>query len=80
MIVLPVSFSLITIGPRYLPASEVSLLMLLETALGPLWVWLVIHEQPGTSTLIGETIVVVSIAIYSLWQLITMRKNTIVSN
>ena len=74
LIVLPVSFSLIAIGPRYLPAPEVSLLLLLETALGPLWVWLVIHEQPGTNTLIGGTIVVISIAAYSVSQLVTMKR------
>jgi hypothetical protein len=44
LFVVPVSFALITLGPRYLPAAEVSLLMLLETVLGPLWVWLAIGE------------------------------------
>ena len=53
LFVSPVSFALISIGPRYLPAPEVGLLMLLETALGPLWVWLVLAERPDTLTLAG---------------------------
>ena len=53
LIVSPVSFALISTGPRYLPAPEVSLLLLLETALGPLWVWWAIGEEPATTTLLG---------------------------
>ena len=52
-IVLPVSFTLITIGPRYLPAPEVSLILLTETILGPIWVWLAINEVPQSTTLVS---------------------------
>ena len=45
IVVIPLSFSLITIGPRYLPAHEVSLIGALETFLGPLWVWLALGEN-----------------------------------
>lgn len=45
-VVIPVSFLLISRGPKYIPAPEVSLLMLLETVLGPLWVWIVLAEAP----------------------------------
>ena len=58
LVVLPVAFGLMSIGPRYLSAPEVSLFLLGETALGPLWVWLVLHEVPTTRTLLGGTIVV----------------------
>ena len=40
LVVVPLSFILISTGPRYIPAPEVGLLMLLETIFGPLWVWL----------------------------------------
>ncbi len=50
-LILPLSFTLITIGSRYLPAAEVSLILLLETLLGPLWVWLLVGEEPGTLSL-----------------------------
>jgi hypothetical protein len=37
LVIAPIAFGCISVGPRYLPAHEVGLLMLLETALGPLW-------------------------------------------
>lgn len=66
LFVLPVSFGLITIGPRYISAPEVSLIMLLETFLGPLWVWLVLAEQPGTNTLLGGFLVLTTLAGHSI--------------
>ncbi|GAB4224698.1 MAG: DMT family transporter [Kiloniellaceae bacterium] len=66
LFVAPVSFALITAGPRYLPAAEVGLLMLLETVLGPLWVWLVIGEYPGDLALLGGGIVVMTLAGHAL--------------
>jgi drug/metabolite transporter (DMT)-like permease len=62
LVVVPVSFALITVGPRYLPAAEVGLLMLLETVLGPLWVWLVLQEYPGDLALAGGALVVLTLA------------------
>ena len=64
--VLPISFGLITLGPRYLPAPEVGLIMLLETVLGPLWVWLVIDEQPSVRALIGGAVVIGALALHSI--------------
>jgi len=61
IIILPVSFILLSRAARYTSASNVSLLMLLETALGPLWVWIAIGETPTHFTLIGGTIVVSAI-------------------
>ena len=66
LFVSPISFALITTGPRYVPAPEVSLLMLLETALGPLWVWLVINETPGVPTLIGGTILIATLIVNAI--------------
>lgn len=66
LVVVPISFALITIGPRYLPAPEVGLLMLMETVLGPLWVWMVIGEYPGDLALIGGAIVIATLAGHSL--------------
>ena len=48
-----IPFVLITLAPRYITASEVNLFFLLETVLGPFWVWLVIKEQPSLETIIG---------------------------
>ena len=70
--ILPVSSALITLGPRHLPAPEVGLIMLLETLLGPLWVWLVIREVPSTETLIGGAMILVALA----WMSIAAIRNS----
>lgn len=66
-IVLPGSFLLINIGPRYLPAAEASLILLLEVLFGPLLVWLFIGEKPTESVAIGAGIVVLALAGHTLW-------------
>ena len=49
----PVSFALITIAPKYLPAPEVGLYLLLETLIGPVIVWLLVAEAPRLNDWIG---------------------------
>ena len=60
-----IPFVLVTIAPRYIPAEEVNLFFLLETILGPIWVWLVIKEEPSLETIIGGSIIIITIAIHS---------------
>ena len=67
-VVLPLAFGLMAVGPRYLPAPEVGLLLLGETVLGPLWVWLALREQPGRATLFGGVVVVVTLCAHSLYR------------
>ncbi len=64
-----IPFVLVTLAPRYITAAEVNLFFLLETILGPLWVWLVIKEQPSIETILGGTVIVVTIAIHSFMAL-----------
>ena len=66
LFVLPVSFGLITVGPRYIPAPEVGLLLLLETVLGPIWVWLATGEGASQAALVGGAIVVVTLSIHAI--------------
>jgi len=66
-IFLPVS--LLTLAPRYIPAHEVELFFVLETALGPLWVWFFINEQPSLKTLIGGFVIISIIFIYTFLEL-----------
>ncbi len=66
VVILPFSFFGLSLASRYTHASNVSLLMLLETVLGPLWVWLGTGEAPTRAMLLGGAIVVGSLAIY-LW-------------
>ena len=62
----PIAFTLVSTGPRYLTSAEVSLMMLLETALGPLWVWLVLDEAPPRTALIGGAVVIAAVALSAL--------------
>ena len=61
--------SLLTLAPRYIPAHEVELFFVLETALGPIWVWLVINEQPSLKTIIGGFFIITIIFVYTLLEL-----------
>jgi drug/metabolite transporter (DMT)-like permease len=65
LIILPGAFGLITVGPRYISAPEVSLLMLMESILGPFWVWLVLAEVPRKETVIGGAIVITTLIIHT---------------
>lgn len=63
-VILPVSFFSMSLAARHTHASNVSLLLLLETVLGPLWVWLFLAEAPTAGMVLGGAIVVVSLALY----------------
>ena len=58
LIILPASFFLLSKASRLTSAANVSMIMLLETVLGPLWVWLGIKETPSPLTLFGGVLVV----------------------
>ena len=64
-----IPFVLVTIAPRFIPAAEVNLFFLLETIVGPIWVWLVIKEKPSIETILGGTVIVATIAIHSFLKL-----------
>ncbi len=64
-----IPFVLVTIAPRFIPAAEVNLFFLLETIIGPIWVWLIIKEQPSIETLQGGAVIIVTIAIHSFLKL-----------
>ena len=64
-----IPFVLVTLAPRYITAAEVNLFFLLETILGPLWVWLVIKEQPSFETIIGGVVIVATIGVHSILSL-----------
>jgi drug/metabolite transporter (DMT)-like permease len=68
-----IPFVLVTIAPRFITAAEVNLFFLLETILGPIWVWLVIKEQPSLETIQGGVVIIIAIAIHSY---LSLKKNT----
>lgn len=51
--VIPLSFGLIAVAPRFISAPELNAFLLLEMVLGPFFVWLVLKEQPPALTLLG---------------------------
>jgi len=52
----------LVVASRTLLAPEIALLGQLEVVLGPLWVWLVVGEEPGRGTLIGGAVVLAALA------------------
>jgi drug/metabolite transporter (DMT)-like permease len=52
---------LYTSGARQVPAAEAALLSVLEAILAPLWVWLVVNENPGPYAIIGGGVVLLAL-------------------
>jgi drug/metabolite transporter (DMT)-like permease len=53
-------------GARWIPAAEASLIALLEVILAPLWVWLLLHEEPSAAALAGGGIVLAALMLHAL--------------
>ncbi|WP_334130226.1 DMT family transporter [Sneathiella sp.] len=70
-VVLPIAIGLITIGPRYISAPEVSLLLLLESFFGPLWAWMALGEVPTRETVLGGAIVISTLILHTV---LTLRQ------
>ena len=69
-------FLLFTAGARLIPAAESSLIGMLETVLGPLWVWLVLSERPGAASLAGGALILAALLANTLVDLVTPRRPT----
>ncbi len=67
-------FLLFMAGARLIPAAQSSLIGMLETVLGPLWVWLVLNERPGAASLMGGTLILAALLANSLFDLVTPRR------
>jgi len=68
---------LMTLAARHLRAAEIGLLSLLETTLGPVWVWLWIGERPSDWALIGGLVVVGALALDALFGLVRERRTAV---
>jgi drug/metabolite transporter (DMT)-like permease len=64
--VLPLALTLILRGPRFLSAPEVSLITLLETILGPAWVWIALGERPPLVTALAGTAIIATLLVHGL--------------
>lgn len=56
-------FIFITLGSKSVPAAQIPLLGLAETALSPIWVWLAVNEVPAQNTLSGGFIVLIAVVL-----------------
>ena len=71
LLITPVSRVLIGNGTKFINASEVSLLMIIETIMAPIWVWMFLKEIPSTNTFIGGSIILLTLIVNSIY---TMKK------
>ena len=76
LIISSISRVLIGNGAKYISASEVSLLMLIETIMAPIWVWIFLNEIPSSNTYIGGSIIILTLIVNSLY---TLKKEEISS-
>ncbi|WP_421864687.1 DMT family transporter [Motiliproteus sp.] len=74
LLIVPFSFMLICLGPGYIPAPEVAIMLLLETVMGPLLVWWVLGEDPGRYALLGGAIVVTTLICHAITDLLQDRR------
>ena len=69
LLISPISRVLLGTGAKYISASEVSLLMIIETIMAPVWVWIFLDEVPSSYTFIGGSIIVATLVVNSLYTL-----------
>jgi len=67
-------FLLFTTGARLIPVAKSALLGMLETVLGPLWVWLLLSEQPGPASLAGGALILTALLANTLVDLVMPRR------
>ncbi len=69
LLISPISRVLLGNGAKYISASEVSLLMIIETIMAPIWVWMFLDEVPSSYTFIGGSIIVATLLVNSIYTL-----------
>ncbi|RXJ77084.1 EamA family transporter [Arcobacter sp. F155] len=74
LLVSPFSRIFVLIGTKTLPASEISLLTILETILAPIWAFIFLNEIPVMNTIWGGLIILATLIINSLY-IIKISKN-----
>ena len=69
LVLCPGAYTIFTLGPAMIPAAEVALIMLLETVLGPVWVWLAVGQVPPRGTALGGALLLATLTAHSVWAL-----------
>lgn len=65
----PVASVCMLIATRYIPSPEVSIFLLLETLMAPVWAWLLLGESVTAMTLAGGTTVLIMVAVHCWWEI-----------
>ncbi|MEM6375993.1 MAG: DMT family transporter [Pseudomonadota bacterium] len=68
LLILPLSFFLLSQATRYTHAAHVSLIMLLEAVLSPIWVWWFLGEALSRATLVGAILVIAALTSFLMVQ------------
>ena len=69
LLISPISRVFLGNGAKYISASEVSLLMIIETIMAPIWVWIFLNEVPSSYTFIGGSVIIGTLIVNSLYTL-----------
>ena len=69
LLISPISRVFLGNGAKYISASEVSLLMIIETIMAPIWVWIFLNEVPSSYTFIGGSVIIGTLIANSLYTL-----------
>lgn len=59
-----IGIAFVTWGASYVPAAEVSLLVLIESVLGPIWPWIFLGEAMSVTEVIGGLTILSSVVLY----------------
>jgi len=71
---MPLASLLVFSATRHLPSAEVSLFLLIETVLGPVWVWWALGEALPGPTLLGGALIIGAIAFNATLSLRRQRR------
>ena len=66
-VLVAISFSLITIAPRYIPAPEVAIFFPMGTVIGTVLAWLILKEELSNTAIFGGIVVIVTLFIHSIY-------------
>ena len=62
-----IGIAFVTWGASHVPAAEVSILVLIESVLGPIWPWLLLGETMTLSEIFGGALVLASVIVFALF-------------
>ena len=54
------------VATRYITAAEVSMTLMVETVLAPIWAFIFFSEVPALTSILGGSLILVTIAFYTL--------------